>query len=156
MVGTASPLSLCSATLNFLDFAAVLIDKAVKPSPEAESPAQEPKELEREAEKLKDVDSSYDLERTPSDRNKPEDQKTDSEKGVSKVYDKCKALADRLVPVLQACETKGKDGMPIVKVENGKKGDLEKYKKEIESLKSECAVQLQKLLCTATKLNVYR
>lgn len=147
MVAPASPLSLCSATLNFLDFAAILIDQTVKSSQTSDSPAQEPRELEREAEKLREVDSSYNLQRTPSDANKPEHERTEAEKGVQKVYDKCKTLADRLVPAVQACQTKSKDGKPTIKAENGKKGDLEKYKKDIESLKAECAVQLQKLLC---------
>lgn len=152
MVGIPSPLTACSATLNFLDFAATLIDKVLKSNGSENNNGQEHKELDRECEKLKEIDSSNDLERTPSDANKTETENTEAERGVQKVYEKCKTLADRLVPAFQASLAKGADGKSRPRADSGKKGDLEKYKKEVESLKAECAAQLQKLMCMATAL----
>lgn len=152
MAGTPSPLTACSATLNFLDFAATIIDKVLTSAASENSNGEEHRELEREAEKLKEFDSSNDLVRTPSDANKTETEKTEAEKGVQKIYDKCKTLADRLGPAFQASLNKGADGKSRARADSGKKGDLEKYKKEIESLKAECAAQLQKLMCMAAVL----
>lgn len=155
MVGPPSPLTASSATLNFLDFAASFIDKAVKANQSGDNPPQEQKELEREGEKLREIDSSHDLPNgQPSDKSNAENKQTESENGVQKVYERCKALADRLVPALLACETEGKDGKKTVKVDERRKGDIDKHRREIETLKSECAAQLHKLLSMSMQVHI--
>lgn len=154
MPSPPSPLTACSATLNFLDFAVKFVDRALKGQP-VDGPAQEHQELEREAEKLREVDSTHDLqngflnERRQSVVEPKEagaNERRESEKTVQDIYHRCQELAIGLAPALQSSYIERTDGICAVKVDEKKRGSIDKYKKDVDSLKSECAAALQKLL----------
>lgn len=154
MAGQPSPLTACSATFNFLDFSINFVDRALKGQP-VDDPPQEHQELEREAEKLLEVDSTHDLqdgflnERRQSvvgTREAEQDEKRESERAVQGIYQRCQELANGLVSALQVSYIEGRDGSRPVKVDEKKRGSIDKYKKDMDSLKSECAAALLKLL----------
>ena len=146
MTGPPSPLIAASATHTFLDFASKFVDNAAKVSNNVESPSQEQKELEREAEKLREVDASHDPPNSqPRRKSIVEHVQTESEQGIQKVYERCRALADRLV--------EGKDGKKPVKLHERRRSDVDKQKKDVETLRSEAATHLQKLLCKSKQVN---
>lgn len=129
------------ATLQFLDFASNFINKVC----DAEQPAKniEPTEIEREADKLKEVDSTV----RAANQTASGVKLSDTENALLGIYDRCKALADRLVPGLLKVNEQGTDATAKgKKVVDPRKPDAEKYKKEVDALRTDCAVQLYRLL----------
>ena len=143
MLEPSSSLTASCAILKFLEFAGSFIDKAYNLSQSANDLPQEPTEIEREAETLKDVEGSH-----SAGQSKAEAKLTEPEKGIQSVYERCRALADKLVSVLRTVNSED-NGMAAkgTKIVEGRKSDADKHRKELDTLRSECVIQLQRLLC---------
>lgn len=142
-----SPLTAASATLSFLDFATNFLETALKGSALPGSTTQDPQELAREAEQLKTVDATRDLPKDLlSDKQAADAKDTEAERGLQRVLERCKLLADKVIAALQGCQVESKDGSKSVKVDEKRKGEVEKCRKEMETLRVECASQLLRLL----------
>ena len=143
MLDPSSALVVYLSIFRFLDTSASTLDKLAR----SEDPSQDIIEVENAAQALKDVESKQDTSSThPTNQSAPELQQTESEKAVPKVYERVKTFAGRLVPALQPSkrlrtESPVKSGGASKK----EKGETEKLRKELETIRLECARTLIQL-----------
>ena len=144
MLDPSSALIVYLNILKFLDTSASTLDKLER----SEGSSQDVIEVEHAAQALNDVESKEDTSSThPTNKSAPEPKQTEPEKVTQKVYERVKSFAARLVPALQSFKRSRTDSS--VKSGDGpkkEKGEVEKLRKELETIRLECARSLIQLL----------
>jgi len=140
MTAAPPPLAACAAVLRFIDSGSDAIDGKSQILGSSNGTSTGRAELQRQLEELRNLDAPS----NPKDDGTSEDQNLqrkdshrETEANALRVYDKCKSLADKLEKALQANgqRKQGSGG-----------GDLDKWKRDANALKAECAATLRNLL----------
>lgn len=144
MLDPASALVVYLRILQCLDAGANTLDKIGR----AVGSSQDVIDVEHAADALRGVEAKEDTSNTrPPGKREPTIKQTEPEKAVPNIYEKTKKLADRLVPALQPFKRTGtpssaKSGDGAKK----DKGETEKLRRELDTVRLECARSLIQLL----------
>jgi hypothetical protein len=144
MFHSSSALTVYLSILRFLDAGSNTLDKLGRSA----GSSQDIVEVEDAARSLGDAESNHDISSAyPTSNNGPEIKQTEPEKAIENDYKRVKKFADRLVPALQpykrtSCSSSAKSGDSAKK----EKAETEKLRKELETIRLECARSLIKLL----------
>lgn len=138
----SSALIVYLSILKFLDAGA----KALEKLGQSADSSQDITDAERTAHALKDDESAQDT-TTVHSSSAPQAKQTEPEKAVQSIHEKVKKFADRLIPALQPLKrirssTSSKSGDHAKK----EKGEAEKLRKELETIRVDCATSLIQLL----------
>lgn len=152
MFDPASALTIYSYSFEFLDISANALDKSGRTS-------QDTSDVEHAAQVLADAEKKEDVSNTrPSGKSTPEIKQTEPEKAVQGVYERVKKFADRIVPALQPSLERVTSGSSTKSGNGAKKdkGDTEKLRKDLETIRLECARSLIQLLSKGSRTEIER
>lgn len=144
MLHPSSALDVYLIILRFLDASSNTLEKLGRSA----GSSQDVNDVEYAAQALKDAESKQETSCThPTSNGRREIKQTAPEKAVPYAYERCNKFADRLLPALQpykrtATSSTAKSGNDAKK----EKGDTDKLRKELETVRLECARSLIQLL----------
>lgn len=144
MLDPAHALNVATSVLQFLDFTIDCIDNRAN-NVDPDNTTQRLGDIDLEIKRLKEDGSSHDVASDQvSVKSDPDVKQTEAEIGVQKIYEKCVAFADKLSGAVQKAVSPNNN--EINSKADGRGGELEKLKKEAESLRTDTARQTLLLL----------